>query len=201
LFSFSRRLVNVPGELFALHRDDLDLERGIVDVRHSLCDDRRRLSIVDAKADSARIPIERETVKVLKRHLAAMDAEGHGSRYVFVTPSGCWLRDGPVNRTILRPILERARLGGTTLYGPRRTGVSQFAGAGYICGLPPTSLGIAVWRSPLTCTLAQARLSTGPAASARQVSSGPPRRAESPNRGLSGFPAIGCTCGGTGSGT
>ncbi len=119
-----------PGELFALEWDDVDLEAGILDVRHSLENDGGKLALVPAKADSARrVPIEAETIGLLLEHAKAMTREGHGSSFVFVTRQGAWLRD-PINRTILAPICARAKLPKITLYGLRHSGISLFGEAG-----------------------------------------------------------------------
>ena len=116
-----------PGELAALSRADLDLDRGTVDVRQSLRDDRGKLTLVEAKADSGRrIPLAPAIVEVLKRHRQAMQCEKHGSPYVFVTESGTWLRTNPANAW-LEGIAQKAKLPLTTLYRLRHTGVSLFA--------------------------------------------------------------------------
>jgi integrase len=120
-----------PGELAALAWDDLDLKKGIVHVRHSLRDDRGKLSVVEAKADSARrIPLAPATVAALQRHREAMKKERHRSPYVFVTESGTWLSGKTLNRDVLPAVLKKAKLAPTTLYGLRHTGVSLFAETG-----------------------------------------------------------------------
>ena len=119
-----------PGEIFALRWDDVDLEAGTIDIRHSLENDGGKLAIAPAKADSGRrVPIEAETIGLLRAHAGAMTREQHGSPYVFVTARGAWLRD-TINRTILAPICARAGLPKITLYGLRHAGISLFAEAG-----------------------------------------------------------------------
>lgn len=54
-----------------------------------------------------RVPIEAETIGLLRAHAGAMTREQHGSKYVFVTARGAWLR-GTINRSILAPICARA---------------------------------------------------------------------------------------------
>lgn len=101
-----------PGDLFALRRTDLDLDGLNVDVRRKLEDDGGKLAIVDAKADSARrIPISAATAEVLRRHLAAMDAEKHRAPYAFVTERGKWLR-----KRARQPSVEGDRRGSGTRF-------------------------------------------------------------------------------------
>jgi integrase len=118
-----------PGELYALEWDDLDLERGLVDVRNSLEEDAPR-KIVPAKADSARkIPIEPETVDALRSLALAPRAPGKRPSFVFVTPRGDWLSPKETNAA-LKTVCAAAKLPEMTLYSLRHTGVSLFGEAG-----------------------------------------------------------------------
>jgi len=119
-----------PGELFALEWADVNLDGGYIDVRHTLEDDQGRLSIAPAKADSARrLPLEPQTVDLLRAHAASLEGQAPRSPYVFTSVRGKWLRYGPVDRE-LAAIAAGAGLPKITLYGLRHSGISLFAEAG-----------------------------------------------------------------------
>jgi len=119
-----------PGELAALHRDDIDFVRGVIDVRNSIENVRGKLAIVPAKADSARrIPLLPETLDVLRDHLDRMDGENHTSRYVFASPRGKWLRPR-LTDAALAEILSEAQAPKATLYALRHTAISLFGESG-----------------------------------------------------------------------
>jgi integrase len=119
-----------PGELTALRWPDIDLKAGVVDVRHSLRDHRGALSLVEAKADSARrIPLEQSTIAALSKHKAAMKAEGHNAEFVFVTPGGFWMRSNNVNAA-LAEIAKAAKVPKVTGYTLRHTAISLLAESG-----------------------------------------------------------------------
>jgi integrase len=76
------------GELLGIHREDIDLERGIIHVRHQVSAIRGQgLTITEPKTEKARRPvtIPESALEVLKQHLQIID-EGPG--LIFTTSTG-----------------------------------------------------------------------------------------------------------------
>jgi integrase len=132
LFHIAVRAALRPGEALALRWDSVDFERGSLAVTGTLRDASGKLSIAEPKAKSGRrIELTSETLAALSRHRQAMRAEGHGSQFVFVTPSGAFVRLSPFTNQVFRPLLKKAGLPSAhTMYDLRHSSISLFAAAG-----------------------------------------------------------------------
>ena len=76
------------GELLGIHREDVDLEKGVVHVRHQISAIRGQgLTITEPKTDMARRPvtIPESAIKVLRSHLENIE---DGPGLIFTTSTG-----------------------------------------------------------------------------------------------------------------
>jgi integrase len=99
------------GELFGLHVEDLDSDRGLIRVRRSVY--RGKEVSVKTKKGYRDVWLDANTVRVLREHLA-----GRTSGRVFQTRNGTPLSDWNVVRQVLHPICDRL--------GIRRGGLHAF---------------------------------------------------------------------------
>lgn len=99
------------GELFALSWDDIDLERGLLTVRHSLEEVLGRLAIKEPKSESGRRPVKLSVVAVdaLHEHRKQQMASGKaGSPWLFTDTNGGFLRKSNFERRVWNPIRKEA---------------------------------------------------------------------------------------------
>jgi integrase len=120
------------GELFALQRGDVDLERGVIHVRHSL--DHRavdpetgrqgRLKATKTERSERIVAMPRELCEVLRAHLAS-----HAHEFVFATRKGTPMRQDNVPRWWYA-LLDRAGVPRATFYSLRHSFASLAAASG-----------------------------------------------------------------------
>jgi integrase len=114
-----------PGELFALHWPDVDLDAGTVYVHQSLEERKGHLRLKETKTPKSkrRIRLARRTVDALRRHREWMRLEGRDVERgpVFCDTEGGFLRQSNFLRRVMRPILQRAGLPAIRPYDLRHT--------------------------------------------------------------------------------
>jgi integrase len=114
-----------PGELFALHWPDVDLDGSTVFVHQSLEDRAGRLRLKETKTAKSRrrLRLARRTVEALRRHRERMRLEGRDVDRgpVFCDTAGGSLRQSNFNNRVLRPTLKVAGLPMIRPYDLRHT--------------------------------------------------------------------------------
>jgi integrase len=117
------------GELLGIHREDIDLERGVIHVRHQISAIRGQgLTITEPKTEKARRPvtIPESALEVLTQHLQIID-EGPG--LIFTTSTG-----RPISpRNILRhfkSVIEKTGLPDIRFHDLRHTHATLLLAAG-----------------------------------------------------------------------
>jgi integrase len=114
-----------PGELFALHWPDLDLEARTVFIHRSLeeIDGRHRLKETKTPKSRRTLVLARSTVATLREHRRRMEAEGHAGEGcpVFCDTRGGYLRQSNLRRSSFLKILKRAKLPQVRPYDLRHT--------------------------------------------------------------------------------
>lgn len=101
------------GELFGLHWQDVDLERGTLTVRHTLEEIKGVLRLKEPKSKAGRrnIKLPKTSVAALWQHKAKMLAEGYAAvPWVFCDTDGKPLRKSNVERRVWKPIRAAAKL-------------------------------------------------------------------------------------------
>ncbi len=127
------------GEVLGLHRDDLDLDKGRVRIRHQLVSvDHVPTLVHHTKSDAGKrtIDLDAETVAVLRRHLARQAeirlAVGPGYRddsFVFAGPEGGHLRPESVSAMFERRVANSG-LPKVRFHDLRHTHASHLLAAG-----------------------------------------------------------------------
>jgi integrase len=99
-----------PGELFALGWEDVEFDKGCLQVRRSLEERKGQLRVKPVKTPKARrrIDLAAATLAALHEHRKRMLAEGHAGGPVFCNTVGTWLRIGDLTNGSFKPILARA---------------------------------------------------------------------------------------------
>ncbi|MBI3865904.1 MAG: site-specific integrase, partial [Planctomycetia bacterium] len=121
------------GELFALKRDDIDLEGGTVTVRRTLVHQKGGFveNAPKSKAGRRTVTLPEIAVDALRDHYRRLMAEGHaGAEYVFCNERGGPLWRSNVRRQSLRLILERAGLPGIRFHDLRHSSATLLLAAG-----------------------------------------------------------------------
>jgi integrase len=125
LFDFALDAGPRPGELYALHWTELDLDAGTVTIRRTLEEIRGNLRLKEPKTANSRrtIRLARRTVEALRIHRERMREEGRdvGTGVVFPSAEGGFLRQSNFLRSVFRPILKAAGLPLIRVYDLRHT--------------------------------------------------------------------------------
>jgi integrase len=107
------------GELLALRWEDVDLNEGVIRIRHTLARSRGRIALGEPKTKGSRRPVHLTgaAVQALKAHLEQQleDIERLGDLYrdhglVFTSGVGTLINPTNLRRRSFAPLLERARL-------------------------------------------------------------------------------------------
>jgi integrase len=120
------------GELFGLHWDDVDLNAGVVMVKHTLTELSGELFLTEPKSAKGRRCINLPSVSIdaLKRHQAAMSAEGHASSWVFCDTQGGPLRRSHFHERTFKPLLIVAGLPPIRFHDLRHTSATLLLAEG-----------------------------------------------------------------------
>lgn len=119
------------GELFALSWADIDLDRGVIAVRHSLEEVNSRLTIKEPKSDSGRrsIRLDPADVAALKDHRQRLGAVAF-VEWVFPDADGNLLRKSNFLRKVWEPIRDALDLKGVRFHDLRHSAASFMLRAG-----------------------------------------------------------------------
>ena len=138
------------GELFGLHVEDVNLDRGLVCVRRSVY---RGLEVSPKTVNSYRdVWLDAATVRILREYLA-----GRASGRVFQTRNGTPLADWNVVRQVLRPICLRLGIEPGGLHAFRHGRVSHLQAN----SVPPDFTKSQVGHSSLRTTSGYTHFSEG----------------------------------------
>lgn len=120
------------GELFALAWENVDLDRGVIFVRHSLEDLNGKLRLKEPKSKTSRrtIGIGPETVAVLRSHRRLMESEGHGSQFVFCDSRGDLIRKSNFHRNVWKGLRKTAGMDSLRFHDLRHASGSALIEAG-----------------------------------------------------------------------
>jgi integrase len=105
------------GELFRLTDQDVDLERGLLTVRHA-----------KTRSGVRTIEIAGVAVTLLREQLLARTPNPRG--LIFPTPTGCQWDKHTFMARVFRPAVRRAKLDGLTFHDLRHGHISLMAAAG-----------------------------------------------------------------------
>ena len=130
------------GELFALAWDDIDLDRGVIAVRHSLEEVQGRLNIKEPKSESGRrsIRLDPADVAALREHRQRLGAVAFG-KWVFPDADGNLLRKSNFQRKVWEPIRDALALEGVRFHDLRHSAASFMLRAGIHPKIAQTRLG------------------------------------------------------------
>ena len=112
------------GELFAIHWEDIDLERKLLTVKYTLEEIRGKLRLKAPKSKSGKrcIVLPEITVQALHDHRARMMTEGlAGERLVFLNARGDMLRQSNFSRRVWKPIRAAAGIPEVRFHDLRHT--------------------------------------------------------------------------------
>ena len=112
------------GEVFGLQWENVDLENGVIAVRHNLEEIQGRLRLKTPKSKSGKRSIElpKTVVSALWDHRARMMTEGFaGGSYVFVDVNGNPLRKSNFDRQVWKPIRKAAEIPEVRWHDQRHT--------------------------------------------------------------------------------
>ncbi len=120
------------GELFGLRWQDIDFEREQLTVRHSLAEVKGEFILKEPKSKRSRrtVKLPACVVQALRNHRTAMEKEGHGSPFVFVTKKGTHITKTNLTRQVLRPALRKAGLKRVRFHDLRHSHASMLLNAG-----------------------------------------------------------------------
>lgn len=121
------------GELFALAWEDLDLDRGVLNLRHSLEEVQGRLTIKEPKSDSGRraIRLAPQDVEALRKHRKRLADEGLAFQpFVFVDSLGGFLRQSNFRRMVWDKVRAAAGIEGVRFHDLRHSSASFMLRAG-----------------------------------------------------------------------
>jgi integrase len=121
------------GELCGLQWEDVDLQRGTVQVRHQLQEVSGRLALVEPKTARSRrlVVLPALAVMALLEHRERMRAEGKPpDGFVFTAPEGGPLRKSNLRRRSFEPLLQRAGLPRIRFHDLRHTAASLLLAEG-----------------------------------------------------------------------
>jgi integrase len=121
------------GELLGLHRVDVDLDRGVLMVRHTLTELHGQLFLTEPKTAKSRRRIElpQVAIEALLEHRERMRLEGHGNTpWVFCSSCGGPLRRTHVHANTFKPMLAKAGLPDIRFHDLRHTSATLLLSAG-----------------------------------------------------------------------
>lgn len=100
------------GEVLGLRWDAVDFEREQIAVRHSLAEVKAKFILKEPKSKRSRrtLKVPAFVTAALHAHRTAMQKEGHGSEFCFVTKTGRNIGKSNLTRQVFRPILKSAGL-------------------------------------------------------------------------------------------
>ena len=127
------------GELLGLKRDDVDLERGVVQVNRGLQNTRKGLILVEPKTDRSRraVPIGAAIMAILRKHrlaqrqqqLMAQPGEWHYSGMVFTAVNGSPLQPRNLCRNFKQAV-KRSGLPQVRFHDLRHSHATQLLAVG-----------------------------------------------------------------------
>lgn len=119
------------GELFALAWADIDMERGVLMVRHSLEEVKGRLTLKEPKSESGRraIRLDPMDVKALKEHRQRL-GELAFNPHVFIDTEGGLLRQSNFSRTVWYPVRKAVGIEHVRFHDLRHSAASFMLRAG-----------------------------------------------------------------------
>jgi integrase len=120
------------GELFGLTWREVDFERGLVNVRHTLQEVKGRLALKEpkSKAGERTVVLPPFVVAKLNDHRQRMLAEGRDVKEgpVFCDSHGGWLRKSNFTRQVFKPLLAKAGLPDVRFHDLRHTSATLLLG-------------------------------------------------------------------------
>lgn len=114
------------GEVLGLRWDAVDFEREQIAVRHSLAEVKAKFILKEPKSKRSRrtLKVPAFVIVALHAHRSAMQKEGHGSEFCFVTKTGKNIGKSNLTRQVFRPILKAAGLRQTKFHALRHSHAS-----------------------------------------------------------------------------
>ncbi len=120
------------GELLGSRWDDIDFEREQITVRHSLAEVQSKFILKEPKSKRSRrtMKLPSFVVEALREHKLAMEKEGHGSPFCFVTKAGTHISKSNLVRQVFHPIMKDAKLTRVKFHALRHSHASALLQAG-----------------------------------------------------------------------
>lgn len=132
------------GELFGLQWDSVDLQRGLVVIRHSLEELKGHLRLKEPKSESGRrsLFLPQMAIEAIREHKAKMLEEGlESSTYVFTDTDGGPLRKCNFHRKTWAPLRKKMNLDGLHFHDLRHSCASMMLADGVNVKAIQTILG------------------------------------------------------------
>ena len=131
------------GELFGLAWEDVDLDAGVMHIRHSLQEINGHFKLKEPKSKASRrsITLPEFASEAMKEHRKRMLAEGRIACPVFCDTEGGYLRKSNYLRKVFKPLLAKAKLPDVRFHDLRHGHATMMIGMGENMKLVQERLG------------------------------------------------------------